>query len=222
MTANVKIVLNKIGKSKIFDDIYFTGGTALSYYLNHRISEDIDLISSKKLNYKSIISQMTVLGAKKVKDEHEVALKMAGLFPDEYIIKFILDGVKIEFFYANRPIQQEILSQVDFKNFQNLKLKILDIKSIAKLKLVALVLRNKSRDLFDFGIILERNIFDKDELIEQFLKIDNKLNSFDKIVKFIKNKKEPYDDEAVYLSETKRVDLSFDEIKDRVLEKLKT
>jgi len=41
----------------------------------------------------------------------------------------------------------------------NSKLKILDLKSIAKLKIVALLMRDKSRDLFDFRAILENNIF---------------------------------------------------------------
>ena len=51
MTANVKRVLQKIYNNEIFnDDLYFTGGTALAYYLNHRISEDIDIVSASKLN----------------------------------------------------------------------------------------------------------------------------------------------------------------------------
>ena len=99
MTVNVKQALRKIYNNEIFnDELYFTGGTALAYYLNHRISEDIDIVSSLKLNHRAIISQMNTLGARKIKDEHETALRMAGLFPDEYMMKFVLDDVKIEFF----------------------------------------------------------------------------------------------------------------------------
>jgi len=47
---------------------------------------------------------------------------LAGLFPDEYIIKFALNDVKLEFFYANRPIQKEILSNAEFINFSNTNL----------------------------------------------------------------------------------------------------
>jgi hypothetical protein len=65
---------------------------------------------------------------------------MAGLFPDEYMLKFVLDDVKLEFFQANRPIQKKILSTATFSHFENSKLKILDVKSVAKLKLVALIL----------------------------------------------------------------------------------
>ena len=222
MTASVKDAIEKIYNSDIFDEeLYFVGGTALSFYLNHRISEDIDIVSSSTLNHRKIIPNMSIIGATKLQDENVTALRMAGLFPDEYMIKFVLDDVKLEFFQANRPIQKEILSQATFTNFENSKLKILDLKSIAKLKLVALIMRDKSRDLFDFSSILEHNVLDSTELIELFNKVDNKIKSQEDIINFIKNKQEPKDDEAVYLSETNRINLSFEEIKDRVVKLLK-
>lgn len=218
MTVNVKQALDKISNSKIFnDELYFAGGTALAYYLNHRVSEDIDIVSAKTLNHKVIIPNMSILGATKLQDENATALRMAGMFPDEYMIKFILDNVKLEFFQANRPIQKEILSFATFNNFENTKLKILDVKSVAKLKLVALIMRDKSRDLFDFGSILENNILSIDEIIELFSKVKSEIVSVDDLVSFIKSKEEPKDDEAVYLSEKNRINLTFDEIKEKVL-----
>ena len=218
MTINVKQALYKISNNKIFnDELYFCGGTALAYYLNHRISEDIDIISSQTLPYKQIIQHITSLGAKKLQDENVIALRMAGLFPDEYMIKFVLDDVKLEFFQANRAIQKEILKNATFNNFENSKLKILDLKSIAKLKIVALLMRDKSRDLFDFGAILENNIFNQDELVELFNKIDGKISSLNNIADFIKSKKESKNDEAVYLNESNKINLSFEEIKSQVI-----
>lgn len=73
---------------------------------------------------------MTSIGAKKVDDENIMSLRLAGLFPDEYILKFILDDVKIEFFFANRPIQKQILKELTFTNYENSNLKILDLKLI--------------------------------------------------------------------------------------------
>ncbi len=49
MTQEVKSLLNNIQDDEIFKDFYFIGGTALSYYLNHRISYDLDFISRSKL-----------------------------------------------------------------------------------------------------------------------------------------------------------------------------
>lgn len=222
MTANVKQVLDKISNNEIFnDELYFVGGTALSFYLNHRISEDIDIVSFKALNHQQIIPSITILGAVKLQDESVTALRMAGLFPDEYMIKFVFENVKLEFFQANRPIQKEILALASFSNFENSKLKILDLKSVAKLKIVALIMRNKSRDLFDFGAMLEHNVLSMDEIIDLFSKVDSKLVSANDIIHFIKSKKEPKDDEAVYLSENNRIDLSFKDIKKRVIGALK-
>jgi len=221
MTANVKQALDKIKDNEIFkNELYFAGGTALSFYLNHRISEDIDIVSAKSLPYKQIIPNITSLGATKLQDENVTALRLAGLFPDEYMIKFVLDGVKLEFFQANRPIQQEILSTATFTNFENSKLKILDLKSIAKLKLVALIMRDKSRDLFDFGAILKHDVLTENEILDSFSKIESKIKSTYDIIKFIKSKKESMDDESVYLDEIHKVDLSFEEIKKEVIDKL--
>ena len=99
MTANVQQVLNKICNNEIFNyELYFVGGTALAYYLNHRISEDIDIVSPRTLTHRKIIPSITTLGATKLQDENVTALRMAGLFPDEYMIKFVLDNVKLEYF----------------------------------------------------------------------------------------------------------------------------
>lgn len=222
MTSNVISALNKIKNLEVFkDELYFIGGTALSYFINHRISEDIDIVSSKTLNYKRIIPLMSTIGAKKIDDENIMSLRLAGLFPDEYILKFILDDVKIEFFFANRPIQNQILKELTFTNYENSNLKILDLKLIVKLKLVALFQRDKSRDLFDFGSILDNNIMSINEIL-YIAKESKNINSKEDLINFISNKKEAKNDEAVYLDESNRLDLSFEDIKQQVLTKLYT
>lgn len=46
LTKEQKILLDEVKRHKIFEDFYFTGGTALSWaYLNHRYSEDIDFFT---------------------------------------------------------------------------------------------------------------------------------------------------------------------------------
>ena len=222
MTSNVISTLNKIKNLEVFkDELYFIGGTALSYFINHRISEDIDIVSPKTLNYKRIIPLMSTIGAKKVDDENIMSLRLAGLFPDEYILKFILDDVKIEFFFANRPIQKQILKELTFTNYENSNLKILDLKLIVKLKLVALFQRDKSRDLFDFGSILDNDIMTINEIL-YIAKESKNINSKENLINFISNKKEAKNDEAVYLDESNRLDLSFEDIKQQVLTKLYT
>lgn len=220
MTSNVIRVLNKIKDSLIFqDELYFVGGTALSYYINHRISEDIDIVSPNILDYQKIVPDLISLGAKKIEDENTTALRLAGLFPDEYILKFIFDDVKIEFFQANRPIQKKILKELNYINYDNSNLKILDLKSIAKLKIVALLQREKVRDLFDFSSMIENKILTLDEIISISSELKN-LSSKIEFIDFLSKKKESKDDESVYLNEIDRLNLSFDEIKEKTIKLL--
>jgi len=213
VTANVIEALDRIKYLSLFDDAYyFIGGTALAYYLEHRISEDIDIISSKPLAYKDIISAIEALGGRKLRDENAVALRMAGLFPDEYMLKFDLQGVKLEFFQASTPMQKEIIKNAVLSAYEEANLEILDVKSIAKLKFVALLSRNKSRDLFDFKTVLEKELLSHDEILDIAMKT-KQFPSFQQLFHFIENKILPDDDEAVYLDEDTPINLSFNEIK---------
>ena len=215
MTVSVKEALKNIKSLELFNTsgLYFIGGTALAYYLDHRISEDIDIISTEPLPYKKIISIILSIGGEKLRDENAVALRMAGLVPDEYMLKFNLDGVKLEFFRASTPLQIKILKSSKFSKYLEGNLIILDVQSIAKLKLIALLSRNKSRDLFDFKVILEKKILTTTEIIEIAIQTKYKLETMENLYKFIQTIEEPKDDEVVYLDEEKPINLSFNEIK---------
>lgn len=218
MTAKVIEALGSIKDLALFKDtsLSFIGGTALAYYLQHRISEDIDIICSKALPHREIISIIESIGGRKLRDENSVALRMAGLFPDEYMLKFDLHGVKLEFFRATTPLQKEILSNTSTTFYNNGKLQISDVKSIAKLKFIALLLRNKSRDLFDVKIILEKRLLTSSEIV-YICSQTKKIESLSLLYAFIEGKSEPKDDESVYLDENKPINLSFDEIKEETL-----
>jgi len=224
MTVSVKEALERIKSLEIFNDgrgLYFIGGTALAYYLDHRISEDIDIISTERLSHKEIISMVTSIGGIKLRDENAVALRMAGLVPNEYMLKFNLDGVKLEFFRASTPLQIKILKSAKVSKYLEGTLNILDVKSISKLKLIALLSRNKSRDLFDFKVMLEKNILTAAEILEITIPTKYQLETMDSLYTFIENIEEPKGDEVVYLDEEQPINLSFEEIKLGTLEVLK-
>ena len=141
MTVNVTNALESIKSLSLFNgsSLYFIGGTALAYYLQHRISEDIDIISTQTLPYKNIIATIESMGGRKLRDENALALRLAGLFPDEYMLKFDLHGVKLEFFKASTPMQNSIIANATITKYSDSNLNMLDVKSIAKLKLLALL-----------------------------------------------------------------------------------
>ncbi len=134
MTLAVKTALNRLASTSLFEkELYFIGGTALAYYLRHRISEDIDVVSPTKLPYRLIERTMISLGAIKQKDIHESALRINGLNPSEYILKFLLDDVKVEFFSASTKIMKNIINDATVEIYRQTNIKMLDLKTISKL-----------------------------------------------------------------------------------------
>ena len=83
MTAKVIDLLDELKSQKLFEryPLYFVGGTALAYYLNHRISEDIDILGTAPLPYREIIQMISTLGGTKIQDANAMSLRLAGLFP---------------------------------------------------------------------------------------------------------------------------------------------
>jgi len=179
MTNEVKIFLEKIKNHSVFDTdtLFFIGGTALSTYLNHRVSYDIDIASTSRLPVSAIKSFAFTLGAREIKDKNASTFRInTGEDIENYHLKFILEGVKLEFSHFRQPLQVAILQNAEFRPYdEHSKLKILALKDIVSLKIFALFNRQKTRDLFDAYIILEKNLLDVHELerIYSYLRDEN-------------------------------------------------
>jgi hypothetical protein len=219
MTVRVAKLLEQIKEMELFEQypFAFVGGTALAYYLKHRISEDIDIISATPLPYRSITDATTALGGTKLNDANAMALRLAGLFPDEYMLKFDLHGVKLEFFAASTPLQKEIVKTASHTPYRNGRLQIMDVSSIAKLKLIALLNRRKSRDLFDFKTILQNNILTEKQIVEVASKTIREIDSASTLFDFVEAMQVPEDDEIVYLDEANPQPLIWVEMHTEVL-----
>ena len=221
MTLAVKTALNKLANSVLFDkELYFIGGTALAYHLNHRISEDVDIISPTKLPYRLIESTMLSLGAIKQKDIYESALRINGLNPSEHMLKFLLDDVKVEFFAASTQIMKDIVDEATIEGYEQTNIKMLDLQTISKLKLLALLNRVKARDIYDMNEIIKADILSLEEILSLSLKVKNIATS-QKFINFISDMKEKDDDEIVYLNEKFPVAINFEDLQKRLIELLK-
>ncbi|BAF69860.1 nucleotidyl transferase AbiEii/AbiGii toxin family protein [Nitratiruptor sp. SB155-2] len=128
MTSQVKKILDIFAKKEFLkeNDLYFIGGTALSYYLNHRISEDIDFISSVPLNHRLIKKEMLSLNAKFIEDENASRLRIAGDIAQN-IHSTIIDKENLFNFVKNmsEPIDDETVYLKENSNkyllFEDLK-----------------------------------------------------------------------------------------------------
>ena len=220
MTLAVKTALNKLVTTVLFDkELYFIGGTALAYHLNHRISEDIDIISLTKLPYIFIESTMVSLGAIKQKDIHESSLRINGLNPSEYMLKFLLDDVKVEFFAASTLIMKNIIDEATIEGYEQTNIKMLDLKTISKLKLLALLNRVKARDIYDMNEIIKADILSLEEILSLSMKVKN-ISTSQEFINFISSMKEKADDEIVYLDEKSPVAISFEDLQKRLIENI--
>ena len=163
MIENIKALLKAFGEEDFIDNFYFIGGSALAYYLNHRISYDIDLISFQKLDFNRLLALSVKLDGKYIPDPGESAFRInMGEDLREYKMMFNIKGMKIEFFYPNDPVRLAVLEKYknDFKLIEGVK--VLSLKGVAELKFLALFRRNKIRDLFDVFVMLDKNILDID------------------------------------------------------------
>jgi hypothetical protein len=168
MTNEIKELLERIKNHPIFDTdtFFFVGGTALSSYLNHRVSYDIDIASTCKLPISAIKAFAFSIGARAIADKNASAFRInTGEDIENYHLKFMVDGIKLEFSYFRAPIQTAILQNGEYRAYdEHSKLKILALKDIISLKIFALFNRQKTRDLFDTSIILEKNLLEIGEL----------------------------------------------------------
>jgi predicted nucleotidyltransferase component of viral defense system len=179
MTNEIKELLERIKNHPVFDTdtFFFVGGTALSAYLNHRVSYDIDIASTCKLPVSQIKAFAFGIGAREIKDKNASVFRInTGDDIENYHLKFMVHGIKLEFSYFQFPVQTAILQNGSYKPYdENSKLKILALKDIISLKIFALFNRQKTRDLFDASIILEKNLLDIGELerIYSYMQVQN-------------------------------------------------
>jgi predicted nucleotidyltransferase component of viral defense system len=188
LLEEIEKLLEQFVNDELFNEYYFLGGTALSYYLNHRISYDIDFITSKKLDSEKLKTLSIVYGAKYIPDKDLAVFRInSGDNLENYKMSFNFDGIKVEFFYPNDAIRVSLLkqgiqkSQTIYKN-----IKILPLKTIAYLKLLAFFRRTKIRDLFDVTVLLEKDILDVDE-IERYMALEYNNLTFPEFVENFKD-----------------------------------
>ena len=197
MLEKIDALLKNFSNDKIFGDFYFIGGTALAYYLNHRISYDIDFISTKALTPEVLKAFAVRYDANFIPDVNESVFRInTGDDLKKYKMMFSFDGIKVEFFYPNDPVREEIVQKYKSDAREIVEgIKILPLEAIARLKLLALFRRNKIRDLFDVYVLMQKNILDI-TTIERFCALEYKKTFVEFIEEFKDDATESLDFES--------------------------
>lgn len=147
----------------LVEQFYLTGGTALAAcYLNHRMSEDIDLFTDTPFDESTVIAAMG-----RITSRLHVQAKLAKIHERlRYDLAFIRGGLlKIDFVFY------------DFKHIESVNilngLSIDSMDDIAVNKLLALSQRTASKDFVDLYFLLKKyTIWDLRQAVEHKFKLD--------------------------------------------------
>lgn len=155
LTNLQKTILAELAKSPLKDDFYWTGGTALAYFhLKHRLSYDIDLFSSRPINYQSV---------KKLVDAIARQTKLEKI-----------DSRKIydrwEFYLSNNQETRLDFAHFNYSNLKPLKIwqgvKVNSLEDMAADKTLALVDRHDPKDAFDIYYLMTAKGYSSDKLLK--------------------------------------------------------
>jgi len=137
LLPETKSVLTKLSKMAFLQKFTFVGGSALAVHLNHRLSEDIDLLTwESELDIQEIQINLSNLGVSKIK----------AVSINKQQCNYIIEGVKVTFFANNWKILKNTLPLIGNVQIANLEL-------LCAMKINTLFLRAKFRDYYDIYVI---------------------------------------------------------------------
>jgi len=143
-----------LGRSRVLDDAYLAGGTALALQIGHRVSYDLDFFTQKKFKPQVII--------KKISQIKSYYHEKVG----EGTILGRLGDVKFSFFYYPYPLLFET------KKYAGVFLA--DERDIGAMKVQAISDRGSKKDFVDLFVLLK--IYPLKELLDFFHKKYEKFN----------------------------------------------
>jgi len=214
MTENIKELLPNIQEHKLFFDYDFRliGGTALSYHLNHRLSEDLDFCFKGLLPKKAIDEFIThceeIFGEDKVepipfeigKIVNQFSFETSGEDLTDYEQNWQIRGVKVTFFDGSSQTGLwDILEQDQYTMIGNIK--VTSVDSIFMTKSLTFYNRAKARDYYD---------------LFHMMSIEKKF-TIEKILEIIQHYEKAYQDEGIGLLLQQLENPSYDEKKDEKL-----
>jgi len=153
----IEILEQISGDKNICRDFYLTGGTALAeFYLQHRLSEDLDFFSEKEVEPQAIAvfwkQQQKKLGIKKVVFEQSFNRNL-------FFLHLAKEIIKTEFTYFPFPrIEKKIKIN---------KLFVDSLLDIAVNKVFTIYQQPRSRDFIDLYLIIEKTGWQIDDLVKK-------------------------------------------------------
>ncbi len=164
-TEKTEKVIDLLSEEPLLDDFVMAGGSALSYYINHRLSEDIDLFTpDEMLPNRSINLVMKSFKKKHSVKEADFLNSRVGFIMNIYFV----DGVKVDFIASGKDIV--LKDRIKYKN--NFYIAAEEI--VIPMKMETIGERNIFRDYYDIYSLLKK--YSMNELIKKAKDYDKDFN----------------------------------------------
>ncbi len=147
LTDKTEIVFKELSQSAFINQFTFVGGSAIAFYLQHRLSEDLDFFY-----WESQLPQGTNEFIKDISKHNNVVL---GNLSSTYIDLFIND-IKVTLFANDWFVLKENRTNVLGNIFAA------DLKILCAMKINVLSLRAKFRDYYDLYVLNKSKFSIKD------------------------------------------------------------
>lgn len=150
---HVASLISKLNFFPLPDNTYMAGGTAVTLYLGHRVSVDIDLFTKEHFLTGPIIDAIKETGPVSVRSVSD---------RDSFIVD--INGVRFSLFHYLYPLLEPLYYD------QVIKISLASLKDIAAMKTVAIVQRGTAKDFVDLKAIIESTGMSLKKLIHVTLK----------------------------------------------------
>jgi len=166
----------KISGEVLLKQFLLVGGTALSVYLQHRLSEDLDFATTEKKLPKEAISDF-LNHLRKEGSEVVNILPMAerqyaeneGCDIDDYHQDWSIDGVKLTFFTLSKESGREKLAEDPGEEWAKY-LRLASLETLFVTKSLVLADRHAMRDNYDMHTLLQLDRFTFADMIQAYNK----------------------------------------------------
>lgn len=144
-TEGTERIIDSLSNEPLIGEYVFVGGSALSYHIKHRLSEDIDLFeaeeSLKRESIDVIMNNMIKKG---------YYIEDVGVPFSQTHRKFLVLGVKVEFAAHGKSFLST--ENTLLKN----NLRVANLETIAGMKAYTITARKEIRDLYDNYILINK------------------------------------------------------------------
>lgn len=138
LTDNTSSLFDELADYNYLNDFTFVGGSAIAYFLRHRMSEDLDFFT-----WKQKLPMETDNLIKRISENHEVSIANSS----ETYLDIFIDGIKVTFFANDWQALKE--NRINVTKY----IYAADQSLLCAMKINTLSLRAKFRDYYDLYVI---------------------------------------------------------------------